>query len=170
MIQRIQTVWLFLAAVLNTFTLFTELWRFEFSSVNSQAVIVFHGQYIKNLGSVMSIYNTAYPIRWVLILCVLFVISAVTTIFLYKKRRLQKRIAWLSAGIAFLQASYIFARVYYTQNQIIQFAGPNSLQGSNLQIGVIFPILSIILCILAAYYIEKDDRLVRDMNSFRLRD
>lgn len=170
MIQRIQTVWLFLAAVLNFFTLFTELWRFEFNSVSSQAVIVFHGQYIKNLSNVTSIYNTTYPIRWVLILYVLFAISTIITIFMYKKRRLQKRMAWLSAGIAFLQASYIFARVYYTQNQIIQFAGNNALQGSNIQLGVVFPIISIIFCLLASYYIEKDERLVRDMNSFRLRD
>lgn len=170
MIQRTQTVWLFLAGVLNTFTLFTELWRFEFNSVNSEAVIIFHGQYIKNLSNVISIYNTTYPIRWVLILSVLFIISTVVCIFLYKKRRLQKRIAWLSAGIAFLQTSYIFARAYYTQNQITQFAGANALQSSNLQIGIIFPVLSIILCLLASYYIERDERMVRDMNSFRLRD
>lgn len=170
MIQRIQTVWLFLATVLNAFTLFTELWRFEFHSPNSESTIIFHGQYIKNLSSTISIYNTTYPIRWVFISCVLFIISTIITIFLYKKRRLQKRIAWLSAGIAFLQTSYIFARVYYTQNQITQFAGANALQSSTLQIGVIFPILSLILCLLAAYYIEKDERLVRDMNSFRLRD
>lgn len=170
MIQRIQTVWLFLAGVLNTFTLFTELWRFEFNSVSSQATIVFHGQYIKNLSSVISIYNTTYPVRWVLILCVLFVVGVVITIFMYKKRRLQKRMAWIAAGLAFLQGSYIFARVYYTQNQISQFAGANALQSSNLQIGVIFPVLSVILCLLASYYIEKDERMVRDMNSFRLRD
>jgi glucose uptake protein GlcU len=170
MIQRIQTVWLFLAAVLNTFTLFTELWRFEFNSVNSQATIVFHGQYIKNLSSVISIYNVTYPVRWVFILCVLFIIGVIATIFMYKKRRLQKRMAWISSGLAFLQTSYIFARVYYTQNQITQFAGTNALQSSNLQIGVVFPILSVILCLLASYYIEKDERMVKDMNSFRLRD
>ncbi|MCS7078188.1 MAG: DUF4293 domain-containing protein [Bacteroidia bacterium] len=170
MIQRIQTVWLFLAATLNPFAIFTELWTFEFNTVNSQSVIVFHGQYIKNLGNTPSIYTTLYPIRWVLILSIMFCIGALVSIFLYKKRRLQKKIAWLSAGIAFLQTSYIFARVYYTQNQIAQFAGTNALQSSNIQIGVIFPILSIILCLLGAYYIEKDDRLVRDMNSFRLRD
>jgi hypothetical protein len=170
MIQRIQTIWLFLAAVLNTFTLFTELWRFEFNSVNSQSTIVFHGQYIKNLSTVISLYNTTYPIKWVLIMCVLFTVSVVATVFMYKKRRLQKRLAWVSAGIAFMQASYIFARVYYTQNQIAQFAGANALQSSNIQIGVIFPVISVILCLLASYYIEKDERLVKDMNSFRLRD
>ncbi|MCS7027920.1 MAG: DUF4293 domain-containing protein [Bacteroidia bacterium] len=169
MIQRIQTVWLLLAIALNPLTIFTELWIFEFNTVNSQSTVVFHGQYIKNLNSTLSIFVPAHPIRWIFILSILFCISALVTIFLYKKRQIQKRVAWLSAGIAFLQTSYIFWRVYYTQNQISQFAGVNALQSSNVQIGVIFPILSIAFCLLAAYYIEKDDRLVRDMNSFRLR-
>ena len=141
MLQRMQSVWLLLAAICAVLTI-----KFSFYSGN-----------IEVPGQPVSFqYLTAAFSIWILIVTVVITCIAVIDIFLYKNRKLQGRLAIL--GILFS-----FLNIFLYLKEIHRFV---ENQGSHT-ITSVFVFLIPILFFLAWRGIYKDQKLVKSLDRLR---
>ena len=139
MLQRIQTIWLLLAAACGFLTL-----KFSFFSgnkVDARNVKTF--EYLTASGSII-----------ILILTVAVFVAALITIFLYKNRKLQLRIT-----LAVIIVSLLNIFLYYTETK--KFVEGNYDLTSLLSVAI--PIF----LVFAARNIYKDEKLVKSMDRLR---
>lgn len=149
MIQRIQTVYLLLAAVAS-FLLFV------LPIASTDAVIA---------GSDL-FADAKYTIQDNIVLTILFVltgIAALAAIFLFKNRPLQRNLGRVALALTII--GVIFAIVFFMQDGIVNTSEAISPADG---IGAFLPVLSIIFIVLAIRGINKDEKTVRSMD--RLRD
>jgi uncharacterized membrane protein len=139
MLQRIQTIWLLLAAICAFLTI-----RLSFYSGN-----------IESPGQPTSFQylNAGFNI-WILILTVALVCIAAIDIFLYKNRKLQGRLAIL--GILF---SVLNIYLYYKQTQ--------KFTVGNYDLTAILAIVLPVLFFLAFRGIYRDQKLVKSLDRLR---
>jgi hypothetical protein len=144
MIQRIQTVYLLVATLLSGgVVFFVDLWKSGEGVSFSVSDSFVSGN---NLLIIMSL---------------LFFASAFLTffaIFQFKKRQLQFVLGRLSILINFILLGIL---VYYTQN----LSGETNV--SEKGIGLLIPVLSIVLVVLANKAIKKDEELVKSVDRLR---
>jgi hypothetical protein len=139
MLQRIQTIWLLLAAVCGFLTL-----KFPFYSGNKiDASNVKTFEYLIAPGSII-----------ILILTVAIFVASLITIFLYKNRKLQLRIT-----IAVIIVSLLNIFLYYTETK--KFAEGNYSLTALLTVAIPF------FLFFAARNIYKDEKLVKSMDRLR---
>ncbi len=151
MFQRIQTIFLVLAAAAMLIASSTPLATFNY---NYSEEVVFES---------MGIYlnGTLNDSTWGL-----FAISigssvlALITIFLYKKRMLQIRLSIFNLVLMigfYLFFGFIFYKVYSVEELFFNKIG----------VGLIMPLIAIILTILAIRRIGSDEALVQSLNRLR---
>ena len=147
MIQRIQTVYIFISALL-----IASLMKLKFAdlSVNNE-IYTFVAKGIFN-GEELIINGLAILIFIPIIALLHFIV-----IFLYKKRILQIRILVFSSVLLLGLFGLFF---YYT------YAGISGAKVA-FKIPVVFPIVAVILDYLAIRGIGKDEALVRSLNRIR---
>jgi len=158
MIQRIQTVFLFLA-----FLVTIALFFFPLAGIYSTtAAYKFYVYELRNMvpGEV-SIFSfmTTFPL---LLLNILVGAFSMASIFLYKNRVLQAKIV----RIAILTDIILIALVFFVYAKIIEtnlFASPDYLN----EAGIYFPLISLVFLILANRSIMKDEKLVRSVDRLR---
>jgi hypothetical protein len=145
MIQRIQTLFLLLAAFS-----FGALFIFPFAT--------------STVASAHYLSDSAYDIRdnVILLTLTIFLIGIVMlAIFLFKNRKLQRKLVYLVIflAIAMSVTSYV----------LLKMDAGNTLQsaGVHVQPGTILPVLGILFSFLAGYYIGKDEKLVKSMDRLR---
>ena len=138
MIQRIQSVWLLLAAVCSFLTL-----RLSFFSGN---------KLVNNVKQFASL--TAQDNILLMILTVAAAIAALVTIFLYKDRKMQMKIAFAILIVAIINVVLFF-------NAISKFVEGRHDWSAPL---VFLPPLFIILAIRGIY---KDEKLVKSVDRLR---
>jgi hypothetical protein len=152
MLQRIQSVYLFLVAILMVAMVFLplavlqrggEFYSFDVFGITSQSVPV-----------------ETDPMYGLFVLTALIAILAVVTIFLYKKRILQIRICVFNA-ILMIGFYGFFAFLIYMMHQNV--AGLSV----NIRIALSFPLISLILDYLAIRNIGADEVLVRSVDRLR---
>ncbi len=154
MIQRIQTVYLFLASAI-IFSMF----------LSPLAEMVDHsGQYyfFDLTGIYEGVGETAMKIESVLPLRFLLVVTAVLsllTIFFYKRRILQIRICIFNLMLLIGFYALFLFYYYHTKNRL-DAAG-------DFKITVIFPVIAVILVFLATRGIRRDEMLVRSYDRIR---
>jgi len=144
MIQRIQTVYLLLATLLSSgLIFFVDLWKTEdavqFFAMNS---------FSSGNGLLMGMST-------------LFFVSAFLTflaIFQFKKRQLQFVLGRLSILINFILLGIL---VYFTQNL------SGEMNVSEKGIGLLIPVFTIVLVVLANKAIKKDEELVKSVDRLR---
>lgn len=145
MIQRIQTVYLLLAAIAGSTTWFFNLWR---AKLVNNTYDYFSGQ-------------SSY-LYFVLMMVV--VALALVCIFLFKKRPLQFKLTvlnvFLSIGVVALQYIKIKAEAQQLQDA-------HMLQSSTYLPAAFLPVLIVVLLFLAARGIYKDHRLVKSLDRLR---
>lgn len=145
MIQRIQTVYLLLAAIAGGATWFFNLWR---AKLVNNTYSYFSGQ-------------SSYLY---FVLMMIIVALALVCIFLFKKRPLQFRLTvlniFLSIGVVALQ--YVKIK---SEAQSLQDA--RMLDSSTYLPAAFLPIIIVVLLFLAARGIYKDERLVKSLNRLR---
>jgi hypothetical protein len=150
MIQRIQSIYLFLAGLsaISLFLSFMPLGIADSAQAESLPVILRDGVYNLNDNIIL------------LILTVSSSVIAFLTIFLYKNRGLQMKIAALMMilSLGLLITAYL---IYYQQTK----AFPNSTE--HLGLGIFSPVLSILFGSLANRSIRKDEKLVKSMDRLR---
>jgi hypothetical protein len=139
MLQRMQSVWLFLAAVSTILTL-----KFSFFSGNKLG-----GNQVKAFE-----YLTATSSMLILVLTIALISGILIDIFLYKNRKLQLRITIIAIIVSLLD---IF--LYYKQTQ-------KFVEG-NYDLTAVLSLAVPVFLILAARGIYKDQKLVKSLDRLR---
>ena len=141
MIQRIQSIWLFLAAA---------------CAFIAYMLTLFVGKLADNTERI-------FPMGEKLLLVVMLIgtgLLALVTIFLYKNRKLQFRLSilgiFLSIGIIALE--YFFVESFKKENLIVS---------GTYQLGALLPIVMAVLFIFASRGIYRDERLVKSVDRLR---
>ena len=153
MIQRIQTVYLLIADILIGVLFF-----FRFAEISSAKEIYsagIQGIYLDGIHkSQLILHNWLLLVLWVVSSILLFV-----TIFLYKNRKLQIRLAWIGILLTFCLGFVIFLEVSL---------GAQRLMGQySLTTYFVFPVIAVVLIYMAIRAITKDELLVRSIDRIR---
>lgn len=139
MIQRIQTIWLFLSALCAAFT-----YKFPFYSGN-----IIGKDNIQRYEKLVASSNFL-----LLISTALLIGGAIVIIFLYKNRKQQ---FWLTMGAAGLSII----------NIIIYFSELKKFTSGNMSLTAVFAFAIPIFLLLAATGIWKDEKLVKSLDRLR---
>ncbi len=144
MIQRVQTVYLFVATLLSGGAIFLfNLW------VNEQNEAFY----------VMDSFSSGNKL--LIAMAALFFVSAIltlVTIFQFKKRQLQFVLGRLTILINFILLGIL---VYFSQNL------SGEITVSEKGIGLLIPIFTILLVVLANKAIKRDEELVKSVDRLR---
>ena len=138
MLQRIQSVWLLLAAAFDAFT-----FRFPF----------FSGDWMKDTTPMVIDLNANTTI-WFTILSILAGGLAFANIFLFKNRKMQLRLCFLGIFLTLVLLALYFLEM------------GNFFSGT-IALWAIFYFAILICFILAARGISKDQKLIRSMDRLR---
>lgn len=156
MIQRIQSVYLFLIAAISILMLFIPISEFEL--INKLPTIHDVLQFkLTGLHYINENKKTIEPSYFCLIIDLLIGLVSFLTIFLYKRRKHQIRHCWL---LIFLEI--ILIALIFIFNGII--LGVNH---DHFFVGAYLPFLSIVFSFLALRAIKKDEELVRSLDRLR---
>jgi len=156
MIQRVQSIYLLLITVLLSFLLvkpYAEIKLFNDQTLvfRTYAVLVQSGT------DIISIYKTTIP---VILLVLLNCLLSFCTIFFYNHRIIQIRLCMINAVLVFTLILTMF--VYY-----INIRNSLNVIHHAFKAPMIFPILGIIFCLMAARAIQRDEALVNSYNRIR---
>lgn len=154
MIQRIQSVYLFAAAMLFLFLFSNPIAQLQINE--SLLLELFHNKIM----SVSDIKIDPIPTWPLTIMISLIIIIGLTTLFLYKKRSLQMRLCIFNILLMFGLVGLIWFFVKYTMNEM---TGIDSV----FLWPIVVPFISIVLTYLAYKRIQKDDALVKSYNRIR---
>lgn len=164
MIQRIQTLWLAFVLILSAATFFFPLamFNFEYKGLEFNEIFSFIPSYDNVIFGDIIKFSPAYSL---ISMQIGVAIISLISIFLYKNRMLQIKI--LSAGFLLLAiyiAYLLFVKIDGIETQILELGIKPSIRYG---ISSYFPILQLLLLILAQRAIKKDDRIVRSSDRLR---
>jgi len=141
MIQRIQSLWLILTAVI-AFVIFK--------------LTLYTGKIADGSERVFQLANDFLMVIFIVALGLL----ALICLFLFKNRKLQFRLAVF--GVIF-SIGFLFLEYFKTE----QFKKENLVLTGSYQIGALLPVIMVVLFYLAARGIYKDERLIKSMDRLR---
>ena len=146
MIQRIQTIWLFLASLLSGALFISPLYKY-----NSNTAEGIETQWLQA--------NNFYPL---LIVAVIMTIVPLAAIFMYNDRKKQKRMSLI----------FVISCISFITIMVMRIAHlRTSIQGiSNDQYtipGSVLPFIAAVFGAIAIFNINKDEKLVRSMDRLR---
>ncbi|QJB33985.1 DUF4293 domain-containing protein [Chitinophaga oryzae] len=146
MIQRIQSLYLLLAAGAGAATLSFDLWKAKLSN-----------------GTVTAVNASSNYLLFVLY--VIIILLAVVCIFLFKKRKLQFRLTIFNILFVFAALGYQYYVVQQTANKLA--AGGITITSASYQVASFLPVLLIVLLFMAARGIYKDEKLIKSLDRLR---
>jgi hypothetical protein len=154
MIQRIQTVYLLIAEILTGILFFV-----PFGNIAVKTGSIYRcdikGVYLEGVPKPEAIFSSL-PVD---ILWAVSLIFILVTIFSFKKRVLQMKLAKINIFLMLGLGGLIF---YYVWSIAKQLSGAYSFT-----IFLVFPVISAILIYLAFRAIDKDEKLVRSIDRIR---
>lgn len=152
MIQRIQSVWLFLAG-----TSLLVLWLVPLSTKiqGNSAFNVFVGGLYQSTNGVETRLESFLPL---LIASLVIAFLCFAAVFLFRNRQLQKRLVLILAVLLL-----IFTVFCGVNAQKL----PGGIEQASLGAGIFLPISSIVCCLLAYRGINNDERLIRSADRLR---
>lgn len=152
MIQRIQSIWLLLAAVTISCLLFVPM--VTASMGNISYYVIANGLYQK-VGTTSTQLASSTPL---LVSVIATALICLVNIFNFSNRKRQKLITRITSvliiGLSFLCSQYA--------KKI-----PGGLENANYNIGMFLPVIAIIFCILAIRGINADEKLIRSADRLR---
>lgn len=151
MIQRKQTLYLLIAILLLVFCLCNKIVSISTAAIGQDAVL-----YNIALVDMNGVYSFKY-IPLFIILAVAIIVMLVT-IFSYKKRKLQIKLCYTS--IILLFAWILTASLYYAD-----LSETGELHG--FSVTAVFPVIAIILNVMASSAVKADEMLVRAADRIR---
>lgn len=154
MIQRIQTIFLLITALLMGIASF-----FPLIEIVGKNDIV---QVLYSWGIGTEFEKTSYPTWGILTFSIIGFFMPVINIFLYKKRKLQIKIGWLT--VATIVIYYITTAVYFLYYMKTIVSGSMI---PSCQFALVLPFIALIFNILAILRIKKDEKLVKSLNRIR---
>ncbi len=152
MIQRIQTLYLLVATILMAMTLFFPIAEYHIAGVDLELTAFS-----------LSGADVSESTIFMGIIMVLAILVPLVTIFLFKNRTLQIRLCAVEAVL--LLGSLVFIGLYYwLTNRLFE-----GLEIAHKQFGwaAIMPVLALILDLMAARAIFKDEVMVRSLDRIR---
>lgn len=153
MIQRIQTLYLLLVVFLSVLQCFLSIGQF------GTADTVYDWKFSEVVDTENGIVLLS---TWAMaVLQVVMGVVALVTMFLYKKRSLQMRLSVFN--VILMGSSYLLYGYYYWL--IRQYI--DELMFLDVTVATAFPLVSLILTVLALRAIWKDEVLVRSLNRLR---
>lgn len=155
MIQRIQSLYLLVVVVLSTITLFSPVAGLQQESTAMIYELNFRGLFALEEGGHIFVANT-----WVMTaISVLIPLIAFITLFLFKKRMLQIRLTIFNL---------VLMAGYYGLLFIYLWQYGKSLEAKLfLEVVSAFPLVNIVLSVLALRAIGKDEALIKSLNRLR---
>jgi len=153
MIQRIQSIYLFIASLLLLIATFLPI--SHILDPTNHNIITIYSLKIVSLGKISSRFSVLITG----ILMYLSVILGFITIFLFKRRNLQMLITSLLMVFSFLICNLVVLNSYLLL--------PSSQAAISFEYIAIFPLVALILFFLAYRAIKKDDNLVKSLNRIR---
>ena len=151
MIQRIQSLYLFLAAVALGLVFFFPLANLS----NTQDLIIFNLSGFSRFSILEKI-----PTWPLLAINVISILLTVIVIGLFKKRQLQIRLT----RIALMTNLGFIALVYFVY---CDHLAKQIKMEINYDLGSVFPLIALIFHVLAMYAINKDERLIKSIDRIR---
>ena len=152
MIQRIQTIWLLLAAVTISCLLFIPMVTATAGSIEYHVLST--GLY-QETANVTKQIEANLPL---MITTIVVAIFSIIIIFNFKNRTNQKRLIMLNVvfiiGLSFWCSQYA--------KKI-----PGGLDTANFNIGMFLPVIAIFFCVLAMRGINNDEKLIRSADRLR---
>jgi len=146
MIQRIQSLWLFLAAMLNGALFITPLYRYNFPGL---AYSPWQYESVRSFSPLM-------------IIAAIITLLPLIALFLFKDRKKQKGMIWLSIlGIA----SFVSVMLMHVAN--LKNSTPPATNLEYVLPGFLPAIAAIIALLLALRGINKDEKLVKSLDRLR---
>jgi peptidoglycan/LPS O-acetylase OafA/YrhL len=143
MIQRIQSLWLFLAALVNAGLFYFDLYRTDVM-LNSVTEVMHYR------------INDHYPS---LLIALVIIILPLVTIFMFRNRKRQRAMSamCLVSTVAFI--SMMLMRIGKFQN--------TTTTTGYYWIGAVLPVISLIFVVMALIGINKDEKLVKSSDRLR---
>lgn len=160
MIQRVQTLYLFLVVILSAVMFFTPVGGFYNKTTLEVYDLTFMGVFLQDDMQTVENNPSVMPVWGLSILTAVIPVIALISIFLYRKRVLQAR---FNVFNILLMVGYYALLFFYI------WIGKQKLHAdeSFLCIPSSFPLISIILSALAIRGILKDEALVRSLDRLR---
>lgn len=155
MIQRIQTVFLFLAAIFAGLLLFFPIASFDYGTTSMSLTILgvknqIDAEYFSNM--------YALPL---LVMTILMIIVPIITVFMFKKRQLQLKLSSLNVFLNAILCGLIF--LYYSSNIQKTIAA----ETISYMFGSYIPLINMVLSVLAMRWIKKDIDLIKSIDRLR---
>lgn len=144
MIQRIQSIWLFFAAFVSAALFIFPLYHYTPASSATPLLMGAKNEYM------------------LLLLAALMTLLPMIAIFMFKNRKRQKGLIWLS-----ILASAGFIAAMLMKIQTLKNAVPPATNDNFALPGPIIPVVVIVLLILALSGIRKDEALIRSVDRLR---
>lgn len=153
MIQRIQTIYLALAAIISSTLTYVNI--VDYVTTSGTYVLQMRGVFNSlNLTEASILENNIFTV-----LVILTILLPIYTLFLYKKRKLQLKLTLGSMLLNVAVFGWIFAIGNFTR-EFIDFKTEYSLY-------TLFPIFATIVLVLAYLAIKKDEDLIKSLNRIR---
>ncbi|TKC05491.1 DUF4293 family protein [Pedobacter polaris] len=152
MIQRVQTIWLLLAAVTISCLLFIPMVTTTAGNIEYQVLAT--GLYQK-IGDVSKQIEAFLPL---LIGTIAVAIMSLVNIFNFKNRTNQKRV--IMANVVLIIGLSFWCSQYAKKI-------PGGLETANYNVGMFLPVIAIFFCILAIRGINNDEKLIRSADRLR---
>ncbi len=154
MIQRIQSVYLFLTALLAS--LFLKGSILTFNNISGRIRMNLTGISQANVNNTLHPGNNLVPLA---VIIALIIIVAISAVFFFRKRKLQMKLTVL---LIILELVFAGALVYYAISVMNGFQAEITLNYK-----MFLPVIMIILSVLAYRGIRKDEDLVRSYDRLR---
>ncbi|HEY9259290.1 DUF4293 domain-containing protein [Chitinophaga sp.] len=146
MIQRIQSLYLLLAAAAGAAALSFNLWKATLTN-NTTSTVNASSNYL------------------LFVLYIVIILLSLVTIFLFKKRKLQFRLTIFNILFGFGAIAYQYYVVQQTANKLS--SGGVSIVSASYLPASFLPIVVIILLFLAVRGIYKDEKLIKSLDRLR---
>lgn len=151
MIQRIQTIFLLLTAILMGVTVFSPLMVLEGGDN------LLYSYFPSGIGQ---LFNEQYSTWGVLFCAGISALVPLINIFLYKKRKVQMKLGTLTS----LLILFFYVTLYVYYNAYVTKYG---LTFEGIQYGLILPVIALVFNVLAILRIKKDEKLVKSLDRIR---
>lgn len=156
MIQRIQTVFLFLAAIFAGILFFSPIASFAYGEGLMKLTI--YG--VENQVDAQQYFSGVYALP-LLLMTIILVVLPMVIIFLYKKRELQYKLSSLNVFLNAILCGLIF--LFYVSNVQKTIAA----ESVSYMFGTYVPLINMVLSILAMRWIKKDIELIKSIDRLR---
>jgi len=155
MIQRIQSLYLFLITLLSLIFFRGSFLNFADRS-GAVIKVTFNGIFRESSGPGWELIEKLFPLSAIIILIPTI---SLMTIFIFKNRKIQ---LWFSLFLIILAAVFIIASIHLSLSIISKFEA-KIIPGFKM----VLPVLTLIISVLAYRGIKKDDQLVKSYDRLR---